>query len=81
MTDLTSTIEADIEAGLALAETVLPSLMNLPPWVIAVIEAAMKAVQTVSQSGGAATPTPPAAAAAAVVDHLTPGAPLADALK
>lgn len=78
MTDAT-TIETEIEQGLALAVSVLPSLINLPTWVVPVIQAAMRGVQLVQQSSQSGTT--PATAAAAVVDHLTPGAPAAAALQ
>lgn len=76
MVDATS-IENEIEQGLALAVSVLPSLINLPTWVVPVIQAAMRGVQLVQ----ADTQATPADAATAVVSHLTPGQPAAAALQ
>lgn len=76
MVDIT-TIESDAEQAIAIAETVLPNLFNLPSWLLPALQAAAKAVATVqAASPGTSAPT----AAAAVVDHLTPGAPAAPAL-
>jgi hypothetical protein len=80
MVDLT-TIENEVEAGIAFAEKVLPMLTSIipgiPTWLIPVLQAAATGVATVQ----GATFASPADAAAAVVDHLTPGSPEAPALK
>jgi len=71
----------DIETGLQLATGFLPNILSVlanfwPPAGILlkflpVIQAAIAAIQAVSQSTGASALT----ASAQVVDHLTPGAP------
>lgn len=76
MVDLT-TIENDAEQALLVAEQILPNLFSLPPWLLPVLQAAAKAIATVS----GATGTTGAEASSAVVDHLTPGKPAAAALQ